>query len=498
MASSPQRLFSTLEAQYRLPQGYLNRLYQVESSGGRKLYNESSGAAGPFQFMPKTAKQYGLDDPYDLEESAKAAARLAADNRNALVRSGMENPSAGVLYLAHQQGATGALKLLSNTDKPAAELVGEKAVVLNAGKKDASAGEFASGIVGKFEGRTQQKALQPYSAVGETAQSESEVSPAELLEASAVPEAAPRSSRSREAYALNTLARLSQDLQPRAAPLLPVPRPRFAKGGIVSLVDGPETPAAPKKVSIPETTKLVAEEIRDFAEKGDLDIHKIAFLLRTASTGTMPQGPSYEFAQEILNVNVPALLERFRRYPRAIRVLGRLDLALGGLAGQGYGLAVNQHIRSKPQSAKRVPETVPMSAVKNKDFSGFNPEAMQDLSQYAVTVHGAEVGSNMVRRSRQLPDKLFYALNQYSKNVFGPGSPQYKRELKNLYTIARRHNLNPVRNFARTEDVYETSKKLDRIIKDVPKKDEAFRKAVIRLKALIGENFERRGKRNGR
>jgi hypothetical protein len=32
----------------------------------------------------------------------------------------------------------------------------------------------------------------------------------------------------------------------------------------------------------------------------------------------------------------------------------------------------------------------------------------------------------------------------------------------------------------------------------VPKKDEAFRKAVLRLKSLIGGKFERRGKNNGR
>ena len=493
MASSPQQLFSTLEAQYRLPQGYLTRLYQVESSGGQNLYNKDSGAAGPFQFMPKTAKQYGLEDPYDLEESAKAAARLAADNRNALVKSGVENPSAGILYLAHQQGATGAVKLLSNADKPAATLVGEKAVVLNAGEKNASAGEFASGIVGKFEGREQQKALQPYSALGE---SEPQQPPAE-----GIAEAIPRSSRGREAYAINALARLSQDLQPQAAPMLPIPRLRFAEGGIVSLVDGPEAAPAPRRsISVPQTTELVVREVNEIAKEGDLDIHKIAFLLRIAATNTLPKERSYEFASEIEAGDVPALMERFRRYPRSLRVLARLDLALGGLAGQGYGKVANQHGRIDPQPTKRMGHDTEgaKSFADGGEVSGLNPAAMGDLSKYAIAVHGPQVGANMIRRSQDIPDKLFFALNQYSKNVFGPTSPRYRKELKDLNSIAAKHNLKPVQDYNRTEDALATEQELDRMIRDVPKKDATFRKALLRMKAMIGWKPKRRGNKNGR
>jgi hypothetical protein len=493
MASSPQRLFLALEAQYRLPSGYLSRLYQVESSGGRNLYNKDSGAAGPFQFMPKTAKQYGLEDPYDLEESAKAAARLAADNRNALVKSGVQDPSAGVLYLAHQQGATGAVKLLSNADKPASALVGEKAVVQNAGKKDASAGEFASGIVGKFEGREQQKALQPYSALGEAS---------DLLEAAPVPETlSPRGSRAREAYALSALSGLAQDLQPKAAPMLPIPRLGFAKGGIVSLVDGPEAaPAAGKGISVPQTTELVVREVNEIAKKGDLDIHKIAFLLRIAATNTLPRERSYEFASEIEAGDVPALMNRFRRYPRSLRILARLDLALGGLAGQGYGVVANQHGRIDPQPTKRMGHDtkVAKSFADGGEASGLNPAAMSDLSRYAIAVHGPQVGANMIRRSQEIPDKLFFALNQYSKNVFGPTSPRYRKELKDLNSIAAKHKLKPVLDYNRTEDALETEQELDRMIRDVPKKDATFRKALLRMKAMIGWKPKRRGTKNGR
>lgn len=257
MAASPQRLFSTLEAQYKLPQGYLNRLYQVESSSGRKMYNETSGAAGPFQFMPKTAKQYGLDDPYDLEASAEAAARLAADNRKALAREGVQDPSAGVLYLAHQQGATGAAKLLANADKPATALVGKQAVVQNAGKEDASAGEFASNIVSKFEGKD--AALAPYSAVGETAEKPAaEPSPAEVLASSAVlspPEENPyRETRGSDDFAEKLFLQAAQSLQqPRQqAPRIPIPRLSYAEGGIVELVT---KPLRPRKKAGPKQTR---------------------------------------------------------------------------------------------------------------------------------------------------------------------------------------------------------------------------------------------------
>ena len=258
MVASPQRLFSSLEAQYKLPQGYLNRLYQVESSSGRKMYNETSGAAGPFQFMPKTAKQYGLDDPYDLEASAEAAARLAADNRKALAQAGVEDPSAGVLYLAHQQGATGAAKLLANADKPATALVGKQAVVQNAGKEDASAGEFASNIVSKFEGKPAAKALEPYSAVGETAEKPAaEPSPAEVLASSAVlspPEENPyRETRGGGDFAEKLFLQAAQSLQQpqERTRMLPIPRLSYAEGGIVELVTKPLRPR--KKVGPKQT-----------------------------------------------------------------------------------------------------------------------------------------------------------------------------------------------------------------------------------------------------
>lgn len=76
---STKDLFRAAEAHEGLPAGTLDAYYAQESSRGRRL-NSPAGAAGPFQFMPGTAKEYGLqgEDVYDLDKSAAAAARKIA------------------------------------------------------------------------------------------------------------------------------------------------------------------------------------------------------------------------------------------------------------------------------------------------------------------------------------------------------------------------------------------------------------------------------------
>jgi hypothetical protein len=151
-------IMANLERKYNLPSGYLARTRQIESAGGRKTYNADSGAAGDFQFIPRTAKEYGLKDPYNFEASADAAARLAVNNRKVLARSGIENPSAAQLYLAHQQGAGGATKLLAAGDRPATSVVGKDAVLWNAGNESVTGPGFAQQIMAKFEGTQLPKA----------------------------------------------------------------------------------------------------------------------------------------------------------------------------------------------------------------------------------------------------------------------------------------------------------------------------------------------------
>lgn len=93
-SSSAKQLFDRLEAQYQLPQGVLDSVWATESGRGRNM-NSPKGAKGHFQFMPATAAQYGLKNPYDLVESASAASRLL---RDLLKQNNGDLPSALAAY----------------------------------------------------------------------------------------------------------------------------------------------------------------------------------------------------------------------------------------------------------------------------------------------------------------------------------------------------------------------------------------------------------------
>lgn len=134
--------------------GYLSRLASVESSGGTDLVNEASTARGPFQITEDTGKQYGLKseaDRMDVYKSTEAAIRLSIDNHAALKKGLGREPTPGEMYLAHQQGAAGALKLINNPDAKASDVVGEDAVTLNGGFEGMTSEQFASLWEDKFE-----------------------------------------------------------------------------------------------------------------------------------------------------------------------------------------------------------------------------------------------------------------------------------------------------------------------------------------------------------
>ncbi len=71
--------FGALEKQYGLPSGLLAQIHKQEWDPKNPV--SSAGAMGPFQFMPGTAKDYGLDEKsvWDLAKSSEAAARYFQD-----------------------------------------------------------------------------------------------------------------------------------------------------------------------------------------------------------------------------------------------------------------------------------------------------------------------------------------------------------------------------------------------------------------------------------
>lgn len=123
----------------------------MESGMNPYARNPASSAKGLFQFTDKTAKAYGLEDPFDPEQSAAAAQKLTEDNRRALRSMLGREPTEQELYLAHQQGATGAARIINNETLPIHEVVGQDAASLNAAQPGMTAGDFKAKTFSKFD-----------------------------------------------------------------------------------------------------------------------------------------------------------------------------------------------------------------------------------------------------------------------------------------------------------------------------------------------------------
>src|SRR5262245_51574485 len=80
---------------------------------------------GMFQFGPEQEARYGINDSNwtDPTVQRQAFGRHIEDLRGGLTRSLGREPSAGELYLAHQQGPAGAPALLAGGDTPAWQVI---------------------------------------------------------------------------------------------------------------------------------------------------------------------------------------------------------------------------------------------------------------------------------------------------------------------------------------------------------------------------------------
>lgn len=118
MPYSKQDVENTIQRiakQHGTDSSYLMRLAQVESRMNPDARNKS-GASGLFQFVGGTARHYGLTNPFDPEAATSAAIRLTEANRKHLIKNGIP-PTPANLYLAHQQGAAGAVALIAAGQK---------------------------------------------------------------------------------------------------------------------------------------------------------------------------------------------------------------------------------------------------------------------------------------------------------------------------------------------------------------------------------------------
>lgn len=129
---------------YGIDPNTMRAIAQIESAGNPRAQNPRSSAGGLFQFIDATASDYGLTNRFDPAQAADAGARLARDNAARLHGVLGREPTAGELYLAHQQGGGGASRLLRDRNARAVDIVGADAVRLNGGDMNMTAGEFAN------------------------------------------------------------------------------------------------------------------------------------------------------------------------------------------------------------------------------------------------------------------------------------------------------------------------------------------------------------------
>ena len=129
---------------------HMIRIAELESSLNPGARNPRSSAGGLFQFIDSTARRMGLANRMDPAAATDAAVRLARENTAVLRPVLGRDPDGAELYLAHQQGAGGARELLRDPSRSAVDALRAagvknpgKAITLNGGRLDMTAGEFA-------------------------------------------------------------------------------------------------------------------------------------------------------------------------------------------------------------------------------------------------------------------------------------------------------------------------------------------------------------------
>ncbi|WP_114921924.1 transglycosylase SLT domain-containing protein [Neisseria elongata] len=144
----------------------------IETGGSfnERAKNPGSSASGLFQFMKGTRGKYGLDGNtvFDARKNSAAGAKMLNENRAYFKKRFGREPSAGELYLMHQQGIGGGTALMANPNALAIDVLtrahkgnrkrAEEIIRKNGGRMDMTAGQFADKWIGK--GNSLQKAYQ--------------------------------------------------------------------------------------------------------------------------------------------------------------------------------------------------------------------------------------------------------------------------------------------------------------------------------------------------
>lgn len=133
---------------------YANALIQIESSGDAKATNSKSNAKGLYQFVGQTARNMGLDDPYDPYKAHQAFIRLVQENVRELKKYGVP-ANTDTLWWSHNIGAKQASEVYKyiTEGKPVSDRT-LKYIKLNGGFTDPKKyAEHYSERINKYLGR---------------------------------------------------------------------------------------------------------------------------------------------------------------------------------------------------------------------------------------------------------------------------------------------------------------------------------------------------------
>lgn len=83
-----------MAAKYGVPVSHARAIFQIESSGGKNIGRSRAGAVGPFQLMPGTAKEVGvnINDPFqNIEGGVKYYAKMLKQFRDPILAAAAYN-----------------------------------------------------------------------------------------------------------------------------------------------------------------------------------------------------------------------------------------------------------------------------------------------------------------------------------------------------------------------------------------------------------------------
>ncbi len=255
------------------------------------------------------------------------------------------------------------------------------------------------------------------------------------------------------------------------------PKEGFAEGGLVG----------GQGYDLRGRVDHVLNSIAEKAHNSGLNQRDVSYLLRKAATGSLTPSYAYTYAGEVLSGNTDSIMRRLQQYPRGIRVLSRLDTALGGTAAETFGTLANKYPMNPHPELPKFPGKMKRAGAKPARENG--GKALDELTNYSLKIYGPELTQSMLQKAGGRAVKLAFALNQRAKNMLAMDpshAPLYKNGLVELNGIARANKLNLKKAFTRTDDIKEVGKDIVDTLKDAKTLKPPMKDALLRMAKAIG------------